>query len=176
MVDTLVSGASASRHVGSSPILGTKKEQFFNCSFFCARWATILINPPNLPLSSFSLLRLGYTNKICIALALIATLLREAINLLKHHLFANTCIVKLLFFFVPCGTDIDIPSKPPFSKRGYKSSWISFICKFLLTPFFFVPYGTDINISPVSYLSSFSLFKKQKILRHHPEFEQQELR
>ena len=25
MVDTLVSGASASRHVGSSPILGTKK-------------------------------------------------------------------------------------------------------------------------------------------------------
>ena len=35
MVDTLVSGASASRHVGSSPILGTKKRGTF-LSFFCA--------------------------------------------------------------------------------------------------------------------------------------------
>ncbi len=152
MVDTLVSGASASRHVGSSPILGTKKRAVFQLLFFCARWATILINPPNLPL------------------------LREAINLLKHHLFTNTCIVKLLFFLCPLGNHINKPSKPPFVKGGYKSFETSLICKFLLTPFFFVPYGTDINISPVSYLSSFSLFKKQKILRHHTEFEQQELR
>ena len=34
MVDTLVSGASASRHVGSSPILGTKKEVIDVTSFF----------------------------------------------------------------------------------------------------------------------------------------------
>ena len=32
MVDTLVSGASASRHVGSSPISGTKT-QFYTGSF-----------------------------------------------------------------------------------------------------------------------------------------------
>ena len=176
MVDTLVSGASASRHVGSSPILGTKKEQFFNCSFFLCLAAPILTFPPNLPLK------------------------REAINSSINHLFANYTTLILLFFLCPLGNHINKPSKPPFKflfvasarlykfylhrsrlnrnvvKGGYKSSWISFICKFLLTPFFFVPYGTDINISPVSYLSSFSLFKKQKILRHHPEFEQQELR
>ena len=34
MVDTLVSGASASRHVGSSPILGTKKSSFLATLFF----------------------------------------------------------------------------------------------------------------------------------------------
>ena len=36
MVDTLVSGASASRHVGSSPILGTKKERKLPLFFLCA--------------------------------------------------------------------------------------------------------------------------------------------
>ena len=45
MVDTLVSGASASRHVGSSPILGTKKRGTF-LSFFVPT-APILIFPPN---------------------------------------------------------------------------------------------------------------------------------
>ena len=36
MVDTLVSGASASRHVGSSPIIRTQKEEesFGSSSFF----------------------------------------------------------------------------------------------------------------------------------------------
>ena len=34
MVDTLVSGASASRHVGSSPILGTKKSSWLATLFF----------------------------------------------------------------------------------------------------------------------------------------------
>ena len=33
MVDTLVSGASASRHVGSSPILGTKKSSWLATLF-----------------------------------------------------------------------------------------------------------------------------------------------
>ena len=51
MVDTLVSGASASRHVGSSPILGTKKEQTLVLLFFYAHWATIFTFPPNLPLA-----------------------------------------------------------------------------------------------------------------------------
>ena len=50
MVDTLVSGASASRHVGSSPILGTKKREEQIPLFFYARWATIFTFPPNLPL------------------------------------------------------------------------------------------------------------------------------
>ena len=35
MVDTLVSGASASRRVGSTPIMGTKKAQLFKLGFFC---------------------------------------------------------------------------------------------------------------------------------------------
>ena len=35
MVDTLVSGASASRHVGSSPILGTKRADFSLALFLC---------------------------------------------------------------------------------------------------------------------------------------------
>ena len=36
MVDTLVSGASASRHVGSSPILGTeKREEHISSLFLC---------------------------------------------------------------------------------------------------------------------------------------------
>ena len=34
MVDTLVSGASASRHVGSSPIIRTKKRLDFSGRFF----------------------------------------------------------------------------------------------------------------------------------------------
>ena len=51
MVDTLVSGASASRHVGSSPILGTKKEQTLVLLFFYAHWATIFTFSPNLPLA-----------------------------------------------------------------------------------------------------------------------------
>ena len=51
MVDTLVSGASASRHVGSSPTLGTKKEQTLVLLFFYAHWATIFTFPPNLPLA-----------------------------------------------------------------------------------------------------------------------------
>ena len=36
MVDALVSGASALRHVGSSPILGTKSSSK-DCSFFCTQ-------------------------------------------------------------------------------------------------------------------------------------------
>ena len=37
MVDTLVSGASASRHVGSSPIIRTTKEGFSIAGpFFCS--------------------------------------------------------------------------------------------------------------------------------------------
>ncbi len=47
MVDTLVSGASASRHVGSSPILGTKKERNLPLFFLCLT-APILIFPPKL--------------------------------------------------------------------------------------------------------------------------------
>ena len=35
MVDALVSGASALRRVGSSPILGTRSS-LLDCSFFCA--------------------------------------------------------------------------------------------------------------------------------------------
>ena len=34
MVDTLVSGASASRHVGSSPIIRTQKKLSFRWAFF----------------------------------------------------------------------------------------------------------------------------------------------
>ena len=52
MVDTLVSGASASRHVGSSPILGTKKrEKIVFFSLFLRLAAPILTFPPNLPLA-----------------------------------------------------------------------------------------------------------------------------
>ena len=50
MVDTLVSGASASRHVGSSPILGTKKRAVEKLLFFLCLAAPILTFPPNLPL------------------------------------------------------------------------------------------------------------------------------
>ena len=91
MVDTLVSGASASRHVGSSPILGTKKEQTLVLLFFYARWATIFTFPPNLPLTKG-----GYK------LLLINTI----------HLTAKN----LALFLCPLGNNIYIPSKPPFGK------------------------------------------------------------
>ena len=37
MVDALVSGASALRHVGSSPILGTINKSSFGYSYFLSR-------------------------------------------------------------------------------------------------------------------------------------------
>ena len=45
MVDALVSGASAERRVGSSPILGTSKELSFRKFFFLfdhVKWSNIL--------------------------------------------------------------------------------------------------------------------------------------
>ena len=176
MVDTLVSGASASRHVGSSPILGTKKRAVEKLLFFLCPLGNH-INKPSKP----PFVKGGYKS--------------FETSLICKYLHSETAL-----FLCPLGNHINKPSKPPFKflfvasarlykfylhrsrlnrnvdKGGYKSFETSLICKFLLTPFFFVPYGTDINISPVSYLSSFSLFKKQKILRHHTEFEQQELR
>ena len=44
MVDTLVSGASASRRVGSTPIMGTKKLSFLSwASFVCVpmEWSEV---------------------------------------------------------------------------------------------------------------------------------------
>ena len=43
MVDTLVSGASASRRVGSTPISGTKRVQHLLDSFFYGIYAIIAI-------------------------------------------------------------------------------------------------------------------------------------
>ena len=67
MVDALVSGASALRHVGSSPILGTiNKSSLLVALIFVPRGAIIYTIPPNLPLSAlrfFSLLRLGIANE-----------------------------------------------------------------------------------------------------------------
>ena len=42
MVDTLVSGASASRHVGSSPIIRTVQSPAYNRAFFCADDAALM--------------------------------------------------------------------------------------------------------------------------------------
>ena len=51
MVDALVSGASALRHVGSSPILGTiNKSSLLVALIFVPRGAIIYTIPLNLPL------------------------------------------------------------------------------------------------------------------------------
>ncbi len=42
MVDTLVSGASASRHVGSSPIIRTVQSPVISRAFFCADDAALM--------------------------------------------------------------------------------------------------------------------------------------
>ena len=96
MVDTLVSGASASRHVGSSPILGTKKEQTLVLLFFYAHWATIFTFPPNLPLPKG-----GYK------LLLINTL----------HPIAKKI---LLFFYAHWATIFTFPPNLPLAKGDYK--------------------------------------------------------